>query len=85
MVSLRVSVNATRAAAHFREQFPHLCAGGVGKKILLQAPSVAEEKFRGPLINDVSSKQVKRALNALAEHCEQLTILGSFPIATISG
>jgi chorismate mutase/prephenate dehydratase len=33
----------------------------------------------------VEDPKVKRALNALAEHCEQLTILGSFPIATISG
>lgn len=29
--------------------------------------------------------KVKRALNALDEHCEQLAVLGSFPIATISG
>jgi chorismate mutase/prephenate dehydratase len=29
--------------------------------------------------------KVKRALNALQEHCEQLTVLGSFPIATLSG
>jgi chorismate mutase/prephenate dehydratase len=33
----------------------------------------------------VEDPKVKRALNALAEHCEQLTVLGSFPIATISG
>jgi chorismate mutase/prephenate dehydratase len=29
--------------------------------------------------------KVKRALNALQEHCEELTVLGSFPIATLSG
>ena len=28
--------------------------------------------------------KVKRALNALDTHCEQLVILGSFPIATMS-
>src|SRR5437660_2482290 len=33
----------------------------------------------------VEDPKVKRALNALAEHTEQLTVLGSFPIATISG
>jgi chorismate mutase/prephenate dehydratase len=33
----------------------------------------------------VEDPKVKRALNALAEHCEQLTVLGSFPVATISG
>ena len=33
----------------------------------------------------VEDPKVKRALNALAEHCEQLTVLGSFPIAAISG
>jgi chorismate mutase/prephenate dehydratase len=29
--------------------------------------------------------KVKRALAALQEHCEELTVLGSFPIATLSG
>jgi chorismate mutase/prephenate dehydratase len=29
--------------------------------------------------------KVRRALSALAEHCEQLTVLGSFPIALLSG
>jgi chorismate mutase/prephenate dehydratase len=29
--------------------------------------------------------KVKRALNALHEHCDELTVLGSFPIATLSG
>jgi len=29
--------------------------------------------------------KVKRTLNSLAEQCEQLTVLGSFPIATVSG
>ena len=33
----------------------------------------------------VDDPKVKRALNALAEHCEQMTVLGSFPVATISG
>ena len=33
----------------------------------------------------VEDPKVKRMLNALAEHCEQLTVLGSFPIAAISG
>jgi chorismate mutase / prephenate dehydratase len=33
----------------------------------------------------VEDPKVKRAMNALAEHCEQLTVLGSYPIATISG
>ena len=31
----------------------------------------------------VEDPKVKRALNALAEHCEQLTVLGSFPVATL--
>jgi hypothetical protein len=30
-------------------QFPN-----IGKKVLLKAPPVAEEKIRGPLVNDVS-------------------------------
>jgi chorismate mutase/prephenate dehydratase len=29
--------------------------------------------------------KVKRALNALQEHCEELIVLGSFPVATLSG
>jgi len=29
--------------------------------------------------------KVKKAMSALQEHCEQLSVLGSFPIATISG
>jgi chorismate mutase / prephenate dehydratase len=33
----------------------------------------------------VEDPKVKRSLNALAEQCEQLTVLGSFPLATISG
>jgi chorismate mutase / prephenate dehydratase len=33
----------------------------------------------------VDDPKVKRSLNALAEQCEQLTVLGSFPIAAISG
>lgn len=33
----------------------------------------------------VEDPKVKRALNALQEHCEQMTVLGSFPIATVSG
>ena len=45
---------ATWAAAHLRKKFPHFCIGGVGKKILLKTPPVAEEEIRRPLINDVS-------------------------------
>jgi chorismate mutase/prephenate dehydratase len=33
----------------------------------------------------VEDAKVKRALTALQEHCEQLSILGSYPIATVSG
>jgi chorismate mutase/prephenate dehydratase len=33
----------------------------------------------------VEDPKVKRALNALGEQCEQLAVLGSFPIATLSG
>jgi len=33
----------------------------------------------------VDDPKVKRALNALGEQCEQLAVLGSFPIATLSG
>ncbi|MCI0458789.1 MAG: prephenate dehydratase [Gemmataceae bacterium] len=32
----------------------------------------------------VEDPKVKKALNAVAEHCEQLSVLGSFPIATAS-
>jgi chorismate mutase/prephenate dehydratase len=33
----------------------------------------------------IEDPKVKRAMNALQEHCEQLTVLGSFPIALLSG
>ena len=33
----------------------------------------------------VEDPKVKRALTALEEHCEQLSVLGSFPVARISG
>jgi chorismate mutase/prephenate dehydratase len=33
----------------------------------------------------VEDPKVKRALTALQEHCEQLSVLGSFPVARISG
>lgn len=33
----------------------------------------------------VEDPKVKRALNTLQEQCEQLTVLGSFPMATVSG
>jgi hypothetical protein len=33
---------ATWTAAHLRKKFPHFCSGGVGKKILLKTPPVAE-------------------------------------------
>lgn len=32
----------------------------------------------------IEDPKVKRTLNSLQEHCEQLSILGSFPIATLS-
>jgi chorismate mutase / prephenate dehydratase len=32
----------------------------------------------------VDDPKVKRALNTLAEHCEQISVLGSFPIAALS-
>ena len=32
----------------------------------------------------VEDPKVKRALNALETHCEQLVVLGAFPIAAIS-
>jgi hypothetical protein len=35
-------MSATWAAAHLRKKFPHFCVSGVGKKILLKAPPVAE-------------------------------------------
>ena len=52
--SYAAPMSATWAAAHLRKKFPHFCAGGVGKKVLLKAPPVAKEEIRGPLINDVS-------------------------------
>ena len=33
----------------------------------------------------VEDPKVKRAINALEGHCEQMAVLGSFPMATISG
>jgi chorismate mutase / prephenate dehydratase len=33
----------------------------------------------------VQDAKVKRALDALKEHCEQVSVLGSYPIATVSG
>jgi hypothetical protein len=62
-VSLRPPVSATGATAHFREEFPHFCAGSVGKKVLLKTPPVAEEEIRGPLVNDVSREQVERGVD----------------------
>ena len=35
-------MSATWAAAHLRKKFPHFCIGGVGQKILLKAPPIAE-------------------------------------------
>jgi hypothetical protein len=35
-------MSATRAAAHPRKKFPDFCIGGVGKKVLLKVPPVAE-------------------------------------------
>ena len=54
---------ATGAAAHLREEFPHFCAGSVGKKVLLKTPPVAEEEIRSPLINDMSRQQVERGVD----------------------
>jgi hypothetical protein len=51
---------AAWATASLREEFPHLCAGSVGKKVLLKAAPVAKEEIRSPLINDVSREQVER-------------------------
>jgi hypothetical protein len=51
-------VRATRAAAHFREEFPHFSIGGIGKKILLRASPVAKQQTRSPLVNNMSREQV---------------------------
>ena len=56
-------LSATGAAAHLREEFPHFCAGSVGKKVLLKTPPVAKEEIRGPLVNDVSREQVERGVD----------------------
>jgi chorismate mutase / prephenate dehydratase len=55
------------------ESFP---AAGMGK-----ADYVFFVDFEG----HAEDPKVKKTLNALQEHCEQLSVLGSFPIATISG
>jgi hypothetical protein len=41
-ISSCVPMSAPWAAAHLRKKFPHFCIGGVGKKVLLKAPPVAE-------------------------------------------
>jgi len=41
--------------------------------------------FFGEVEGHVDDPKVKRALHVLESHCEQLTVLGSFPIATVSG
>jgi len=41
-ISSCVPMSATWAAAGLRKKFPHFCIGGVGKKVLLKAPPVAE-------------------------------------------
>ena len=56
-------MSATGAAAHLRKEFPHFCAGSVGKKVLLKAAPVPEEEIRGPLVNDVSREQVERGVD----------------------
>ena len=56
-------MSATWAAAHVREEFPHFCAGGVSKKVLLEPPPVAKEEFRSPLVNDVSGEKVERGVD----------------------
>ena len=60
---MRAPLSATGAAAHLREEFPHFCAGSVGKKVLLKTPPVAKEEIRGPLVNDVSREQVERGVD----------------------
>src|SRR5262249_2110565 len=51
-------ISATWAAAHFRKEFPHFCAGSISKKVLLKTSPVAEKEIRSPLINDVSREKV---------------------------
>ena len=56
-------MSATGTAAHFREELPHFCGSGVGKKVFLKTAPVAKEEIRGPLVNDVSREQVKRGVD----------------------
>jgi hypothetical protein len=56
-------MSATGAAAYLREEFPHFCAGSVGKEVLLKAPPVAKEEIRRPLVNDVAREQVERGVD----------------------
>src|SRR5438132_2769922 len=45
----------------------------------------AEYVFFADFEGHAEDPKVKRALTALQEHCEELTILGSYPMATVSG
>jgi len=45
----------------------------------------AEYMFFVDFEGHVEDPKVKKALNTMEAHCEQMVILGSFPIATISG
>jgi chorismate mutase/prephenate dehydratase len=45
----------------------------------------AEYVFFVDFEGHIEDPKVKRTLSALQEHCEQLTVLGSFPMALVSG
>jgi chorismate mutase/prephenate dehydratase len=45
----------------------------------------AEYVFFADFEGHQEDPKVKRALTALQEHCEQLSVLGSYPVATVSG
>jgi hypothetical protein len=62
-VSSCAPTSAAGAAAHLWEEFPHFCAGSVGKEVLLKAVPVAKEEIRSPLINDMSRQQVERGID----------------------
>ena len=51
------------ATAHLWKEFSHFFAGSISKKILLEATTIAKEKIRRSLVNDVSREQIERRVN----------------------
>jgi hypothetical protein len=80
-VSSCAPTSAAGAAAHLWEEFPHFCAGSVGKEVLLKAVPVAKEEIRSPLINDMSRQQVERGIDIAKAFAVDQSIL---PLSTVS-